>query len=105
MLGRCRHLGCRLDMRGQSTVISPKGGRKTNLEVEAHSRALHIRPVDGRRRNCSEERCQIVLVGCGLRATRRFVSNRLHCTETGILGGILAVLILSSFFSGREDSL
>lgn len=68
MPGRCRHLDCR-------------------REAEAHSRALHIRLVDGRRRNCSEV-VRIVLVDCGSQA----------------IGDMLEVPILFSSFSVREDS-
>jgi hypothetical protein len=64
MLGHCRHLDYRLDMNGQTTEIFHGRDRETNLEAEAHSHALHIRPVHGRMRNYSEGVVQIVIVDC-----------------------------------------
>jgi hypothetical protein len=64
MLGRCRRLDCKLDTAGQNITVSPERGRETNLEVEAHSRALHIRLVYGRTRDCSEGVVRIVIVDC-----------------------------------------
>jgi hypothetical protein len=37
---------------------------RTNLEAEAHSHALHIHLVHGRKRNYSEGVVQIVIVDC-----------------------------------------
>ena len=64
ILGRCRHRGCRLDTDSQNVVGFLEEGCKTNLEVEAHSRALHSRLAHGRRTNHSEEVVRIVRVGC-----------------------------------------
>ena len=85
-------------------MFSGERGGQTNLEVEGHSRALHIRLVAGRRRSCSDA-VQIVLVDCESRSTRRYVSNRLCHLVNGLLGDIAEVLVPFSFFSGREDTL
>jgi hypothetical protein len=63
MLGRCRRLDCRLDTAGQNITVS-LNEVETNLEVEAHNRALHIRLVHDRTRDCSEGVVQILIVDC-----------------------------------------
>jgi hypothetical protein len=64
MLGRCRHVDCRLDTKMVRTTEFCLNVAETNLGVEAHSHALHIHLVHGSMRNYSEGAVQIVIVDC-----------------------------------------